>query len=166
MKKQVFLCDILNHKRLLVAAEITNLYANLQRNALGVATFTGFSQVAQDHDVKLFIRRGIEIGKKHAKLFGEKLEESNPPVPTTWSSEITNSTAHTFSDKMMMFYTSSLISLSIGYYGISTSQSPRVDIGVMYNRLLLEIQLYSENGVNIMIKKWLEQLQWLSLEMS
>ena len=57
-----------------------------------------------------------------------------------------------------MFFTSGLISLSIGYYGTGVAQSPRVDLGVMYNRLSLEVQLYSEDGANIMINhKWLEQ---------
>jgi len=33
-----------------------------------------------------------------------------------------------------------------------------LDLGVMYNRLSLEVQLYSEDGSNIMIhNKWLEQ---------
>nr|WP_153735712.1 DUF3231 family protein [Aquibacillus halophilus] len=158
VKKQGFLWDILTDKRPLLAAEVANLYANLQRNALGSSTLTGFSQVAQEKDVKQFFIRGIEIAKKHSKLFGTKLEESNLPIPTSWATEITNSTTQTFSDKIMMFYTSALISLSIGFYGTSIAQSPRVDIGVMYNRLSLEIQLYSEDGANIMIKnKWLEQ---------
>jgi hypothetical protein len=48
--------------------------------------------------------------------------------------------------------------LSIGYYGTGIAQSPRVDIGVMYSRLMVEIQFYSEDGSNIMIhNKWLEQ---------
>ena len=57
-----------------------------------------------------------------------------------------------------MYFTSGLIGLSIGYYGTSIAESPRVDIGVMYNRLMLEIQLYYEDGSNILINnKWLEQ---------
>ncbi|WP_252120809.1 DUF3231 family protein [Halalkalibacter sp. APA_J-10(15)] len=158
VSKQGFLWDVFGDKRSLVASEVANVFANFQRNALGVATLIGFSQVSQGKDVKKFFIRGIEIGKKHTKLFGGKLEESNLPVPTSWAAEITNSTTYTFSDKLMMFYTSTLIALSVGYYGTGISQSPRVDLGVMYNRLSLEIQLYSEDGANIMIKnKWLEQ---------
>ncbi|WP_077212270.1 DUF3231 family protein [Bacillus dakarensis] len=156
--KQRFVWDVFGEKRPLVAAEISNLFSNIQRNALGAATLVGFCQVAQDKEVKKFLTRGIEIAKKHVILFGKKLEDSYLSVPTTWASEITNSTAYTFSDKLMMFFTSGLIGLSIGYYGTGIAQSPRVDIGVMYNRLMVEIQLYSEDGSNIMIKnKWLEQ---------
>ncbi|MCQ6276223.1 DUF3231 family protein [Bacillus sp. V3B] len=158
VKKQGFVLDVLGEKRPLIAFEIANLHANIQRNALGAATLVGFTQVAQDKDVQQFTLKGIEIAKKHIKLCGAKLEESNLSVPMTWASEVTNSTTYTFSDKLMMFFTSSLISLSVGYYGTSIAQSPRIDLGVLYNRLSLEVQLYSEDGSNIMINnRWLEQ---------
>lgn len=158
VKKQWFMLDVVGEKRPLTAAEVANLFSNLQRNALGVATLTGFSQVAQNKDVKQFFLKGLEIGNKHIKLFRSKLEESKLPAPMGWDSEITNSTTYTFSDKLMMFYTSGLITLSVGYYGTAVSQSPRADISTMYNRLSLEVQLYAEDGANIMIKNgWLEQ---------
>lgn len=158
VKKQWFMLDVFGEKRPLIAAEVDNLFANLQRNALGVAALTGFSQVAKDKDVKQFFLKGLEVGNKHIKLFRSKLEESKLPAPMGWDSEVTNSTSDTFSDKLMMFFTSGLISLSIGYYGTAISQSPRADISAMYNRLSLEVQMYSEDGANIMIKnKWLEQ---------
>ncbi|MGG3564276.1 DUF3231 family protein [Neobacillus rhizosphaerae] len=158
VKKQWFMLDVFGEKRPLVAAEVENLFANLKRNALGVAALTGFSQVAKDKDVKQFFLKGLEVGNKHINLFRGKLEESKLPSPMGWDSEITNSTAHTFSDKLMMFYTSGLIALSVGYYGTAVSQSPRGDLSTMYNRLSLEVQMYAEDGANIMIKnRWLEQ---------
>lgn len=158
VKKQWFMLDVFGEKRPLVAAEVDNLFANMQRNALGVAALTGFTQVTKDKDVKQFFLKGLEIGNKHIRLFRGKLEESKLPAPMGWDSEITNSTAHTFSDKLMMYFTSGLISLSVGYYGTAVSQSPRGDLSAMYNRLSLEVQMYSEDGANIMIKnKWLEQ---------
>lgn len=158
VKKQRFVWDIIGEKRPLVASEISNIFANILRNALGAATLVGFCQVAQDKQVKQFFIKGIEIAKKHMKVFGKKFEDSYLPVPTTWTTEVTSSTDYTFSDKLMMFFTTALIGLSIGYYGTGIAQSPRVDIGVLYNRLMVEIQLYSEDGSNIMItNKWLEQ---------
>ncbi|WP_286228346.1 DUF3231 family protein [Neobacillus mesonae] len=158
VKKQWFMLDVFGEKRPLVAAEVDNLFANMQRNALGVAVLIGFSQVAQDKDVKQFFLKGLEIGNKHIKLFRGKLEESKLPAPMGWDSEITNSTTQTFSDKLMMFITSGLISMSVGYYGTAVSQSPRGDLTSMYNRLSLEVQLYSEDGANILIKNgWMEQ---------
>jgi hypothetical protein len=158
VKKQGFVWDVIGEKRPLIASEIGNLFTNIQRNALGSATLTGFSQVAESKDVTQFFTRGIEIGNKHIRLFSEKLQESNLPIPSTWAAEITTSTNKTFSDKLMMFFTSGMISLSVGYYGTAIAQSPRADIGVLYNRLSLEVQLYSEDGANIMIKNgWMEQ---------
>jgi hypothetical protein len=158
VKKQWFMLDVFGEKRPLAASEIENLFNNLQRNSIGVATLTGFSQVAKDKEVKQFLLRGIEIGNKHKILFRDKLEESKLPAPMSWDAEITNSTEQTFSDKLMMFLTSGLISMSVGYYGTAVGQSPRGDLTTMYNRLSAEIQLYSEDGANIMIKnKWMEQ---------
>jgi hypothetical protein len=154
VKKQSFVWDIIGEKRPLIAGEIANIFSNIQRNAIGAATLAGFCQVAQYKQVMQFFVRGIEIAKKHIKLFGKKFEESYLPVPTTWATDITNSTVYTFSDKLIMFLTSGLIGLSIGYYGTGIAQSPRADIGVMYNRLMVEIQLYSEDSSN---NKWLEQ---------
>lgn len=158
VKKQGFVLDVFGEKRPLIVAEIGNLYANIQRNVLGAATLAGFSQIAQDKDVKQLFLRGIDMAKKHIKLFGAKLEESNLAVPMTMAAEVTDSSTYTFSDKLMMFFTSGLIALSVGYYGTAIAQSPRMDLGVMYNRLSLEVQLYSEDGSNILIKNgWLEQ---------
>ncbi|MEH6996185.1 DUF3231 family protein [Neobacillus drentensis] len=158
VNKQAFLFDIIGEKRPLIVAEVSNLYANTQRNILGVATLMGFSQVARDKDVTKFLLKGIDIGKKHVKLFGSKLEECNLPVPASLSAEVTTSTSYIFSDKLMMFFTTGLIALSIGYYGMAVAQSPRMDLVVMYNRLSLEIQMYSEDGSNILISnKWMEQ---------
>jgi hypothetical protein len=158
VKRQGFMLDVFGEKRPLIVAEIGNLYANLERNALGAATLAGFSQVAKDKEVKQFFQRGIKIANKHIKLFGAKLEESFLPIPKTLASEVTSSTDQTFSDQLMMFFTSGLISLSIGFYGTGVAQSPRLDLGVMYNRLSLEVQLYSEDGSNILINnEWLEQ---------
>lgn len=158
VKKQGFVWDIIGEKRPLIASEISNLFSNTQRNAIGAAVLAGFCQVSQDKQVKQFFVRGIEIAKKHIKLFGKKFEESYLSVPTTWATEVTDSTDYTFSDKLMMFFTSGFIGLSIGFYGTAIAQSPRVDIGLMYTRLTGEIQLYSEDGSNIMIRnKWLEQ---------
>lgn len=158
LQKQGFVLDGLGEKRPLVVSEIANLYSNIQRNLLGAATLTGFSQVSEDKRITNYFVRGVEIAKKHIKLFGSKLEESNLPVPTSMAAEITTSTEKTFSDRLMMFFTTGMIGLSVGFYGTAVSQSPRIDLGVLYNRLSLEIQLYSEDGANIMIKnRWMEQ---------
>ncbi|WP_342731523.1 DUF3231 family protein [Salinibacillus kushneri] len=145
-------------RRPLLGLEISNLYANFQRNALGVATMIGFSQVASRKDVRQFLIRGKDIAQKHCEIFGSILREDNLDVPSTWDTEVTDSTTYTYSDKLMMYYSTTLIALSVGYYGASMSMSPRRDIGIMYGRLSQEILKYAEDGANIMIKHgWMEE---------
>jgi hypothetical protein len=158
VKSQSFLTGYFGERRPLVGTEITNLFANFQRNALGVATLIGFSQVAQSKEVRKFMMRGKEIASKHCEVFGSIMREDDLPVPMGWDTEITGSTTYTFSDKIMMFYTTALIALSVGYYGASMAGSPRRDMGTQYSRLTSEILKYAEDGANILIKHgWLEE---------
>lgn len=158
VENQGFILDIFGEKRPLQALEISNLYTNIQRNYMGTAVLAGFGQVSKSKEVTQFFYKLMEVGKKHCTSFSKKLAESNVPIPMSWASDITESTSYTFSDKLMMFYSTALIGLSIGYYGTSIAQSPRLDLAIMYNRLTLEIQKLSEVGANIMINnKWMEQ---------
>jgi Protein of unknown function (DUF3231) len=158
VKQKSFLAGFLGEKRPLTGTEITNLYTNFQRNALGAATLIGYSQVAQDEEVKQFLLRGKEMANKHCEIFGSFLKESDLPCPMTLDTEVTDSITYTFSDRKMMFYTTSLIALSVGYYGGSISMSPRRDIGIMYSRLVAEILKYAEDGAKILIKHgWMEE---------
>ncbi|WP_010094493.1 DUF3231 family protein [Ornithinibacillus scapharcae] len=158
VKKQSFLTGWFGERRPLTGLEITTLYANIQRNHLGGSTLIGFGQVAQSKDVKKYLIRGKEIASKHVEIFGSLLNEEDLPTPMSWSSEVTDNTSFVFSDKLMMFETSSLISASMGYYGLALSQSMRRDVSTHYTRLLAEIMKYAEDGANIMIKNgWFEE---------
>lgn len=153
-----FLAGYFGEKRPLTGAEITNLYTNFQRNALGSATMIGYSQVASKSDVAAFILRGKEIAQKHCEVFGSYLKENDLPSPVTWDSEVTDSTAHTFSDRKMLFYITALTAMSTGFYGISISMSPRRDIGIMYSRLIAEVLKYADDGAKMLIKYgWMEE---------
>lgn len=158
VKKKSFLAGYFGEKRPLTGTEITNLYTNFQRNALGSATMIGYSQVADNSDVTEYLIRGKEIAQKHCEIFGSYLNENDLPSPSTWDTEVTDSTTNTFSDRKMMFYSTSLSAISVGYYGVSISMSPRRDIGVTYSRLVGEILKYADDGAKIMIKYgWLEE---------
>ncbi|WP_407268850.1 DUF3231 family protein [Radiobacillus sp. PE A8.2] len=158
VKKKSFLAGYFGEKRPLTGGEITNLYANFQRNALGSATMIGYSQVAEKKDVTEYILRGKEIAQKHCEILGSYLNENDLPSPMNWDAEVTDSTTYTFSDKKMMFYSTSLIALSVGFYGASISMSPRRDIGAMYGRLTAEILNYADDGAKLMIKYgWMEE---------
>jgi hypothetical protein len=158
VKKKNFLNGWFGERRPLVSLEITNLFSNIQRNALGVSTLIGFSQVAQSGEITRFFIRGKEIAAKHVEVFGSLLREDDLPVPMTSDSQVTDSMTPPFSDKLMLFATTSLIAIGIGYYGTSIATSPRRDIATHYSRLTAEIAKYAGDGANILIENgWMEE---------
>lgn len=158
VQNQSFLTGYFGERRPLEGTEINNLFGNYFRNALGAATLVGFSQVAKNADVRKYLVRGKEIAQKHCEIFGSILHEDDLPASTRMEDLVTDSTTYTFSDKLMMYYSTGLIALSVGFYGTSMSASPRRDLGMTYNRLLNEILKYAEDGANIMIKHgWMEE---------
>lgn len=153
-----FMSGLLGKKRPLSAIEITNLFANLQKNELGRAAMMAWSQVVQSKEVGKFMARGKEIATKHAKVFASVLEEGDLPVPMTWDSEVTDSKVAPFSDKLLMFMATALTALSIGFYGTGMATSSRKDLSLDYVRLSAEIAAFAEDGANIMIENgWLEE---------
>lgn len=98
VKEKSFLEGFFGDVRPLSVLELTNLYSNIQRNALGSTTLIGFSQVAKDAKVKKYLVRGRDIAKKHVEVFGQKLKKDNLLVPMPWDIDITESTTLTFSD--------------------------------------------------------------------
>ncbi|MGY6211183.1 DUF3231 family protein [Cytobacillus firmus] len=158
VESKKFMGGLFGDKRPLNVIEITNIYSNLIRNAMGEMIMIGFSQVAQSKEVGQFMVRGRDIAAKHTKVFAELLEESYLPVSMSWDMEVTDSTTPPFSDKLMMFMTTSLIALSAGIYATSAASSARKDISLNYIRLSAEIANYAEDGANILIKNgWFEE---------
>ncbi|WP_436371586.1 DUF3231 family protein [Cytobacillus sp. BC1816] len=151
--KQSFLFDFLgSHKRPLTAIEITHLFINIQTNAMGKAMMMAFAQVCKNEDIRHFFVEGKGISNKHIKKFGSILTNEDIPAPISWDSHVTDSTVSPFSDKLMMFHTTTLIAVGIGNYGTAAGTCQRMDLSATYTRLSAEIALYAEDGANIMIK--------------
>lgn len=158
IKKQNFLTGFLGERRPLNAIEITNLYMNIQRSALSKAMIMGFSQVAQSQKVRQHLERGKDIETKHIKIFMDVLMQDDLPAPMTSESEVTDSTAQTFSDKLIMFHIGMLTAAAIGNFGVGIGTVLRRDLALTYSRLLAESGLYHEDGANIAIDNgWLEE---------
>ncbi|GAB4072701.1 hypothetical protein GCM10028778_04460 [Barrientosiimonas marina] len=144
--------------RPLLGVEIGSLVYNSERNTLGQALITGFSQVAKHSDVRQYLERGREISGKHFEIFNSLLHKNYLSGASPLTSEVTDSTVSPFSDKLMMFHVSALVASGIGQYGISMSTSPRRDLGVNYARLMAEIAKFSNDGAKILIDHgWMEQ---------
>ncbi|MBM7652863.1 DUF3231 family protein [Neobacillus cucumis] len=158
VEKQQFLAGFFGKKRALTSIEVSHLFLNIQTNSIGKALIMGFGQIAKNEDVKQYMLRGKQIAQKHLEIFGQYLTRNDLPAPMSWDSNVFDTTAPIFSDKLLMFHTSAMIAAGIGNYGLAMAASPRRDLALKYASLLPEIALYAEDGANIMIQYgWLEE---------
>ncbi|WP_419887105.1 DUF3231 family protein [Neobacillus niacini] len=156
--KQSFILEGLGRREALTGAEVTNLYANVLTNRLGVAITTAFSQVAKSNKVRKYFLRGKEVSLKHIKVLSSYLEMDSLGFPIAFEQEVTDSKESPFSDKLMMFHFNLMIYAGVGNYGIAVSESQRTDLVVDYTRFNMEVLKLSEDGANLMIEnEWLEQ---------
>lgn len=158
VQKNNFLTGWFGNRRPLNALEISHIFLNLQRNALGSSLLIGFSQVSKSNEVSSYFHRGKEIAQKHIEIFKSILSENEIPTTLGWDVYVTDSTVSPFSYKLMMYHVSQLNAIGIGNYGIAMGASMRHDLGAHYARLTAEIGQYVNDGANIMINnEWLEQ---------
>ena len=148
----------LSSKRPLNAVEISHLYLNTMTNAIGIKLCLAFAQTSPLKEIQDFMIRSKEISQKHIKLFSDKLLKGDIETPHLPDVAVSDSTTQTFSDKLMMFHMSLLMSSGIGNYATAGAASQRSDLTVNYERLSLEVARLAKSGADIMIKhSWLEQ---------
>jgi len=153
-----FMGSVLGENRPLNAMELTHLVANISTNAMGRVLLIGFSQVAKSQEVREYFVRGQDIAQKHIEVLSALLRRDDLSAPSTWDSEVTDSTIAPFSDKLMMQQIISLIALSMANYGVALGASTRADVATDYVRLMGETAQFGEDGAQIMIQhRWMEQ---------
>lgn len=154
-----FIQDLFGNERPINTLEICHAFNAVQTNALGKALLMGFIQVTDNKDIQKFFQRGKEISEKQIEVFSLLLKKEDVPVPMVWDSEVISSSEPPFSDKLMMFHITSLITYGMGRYGVSLANSMRSDIFATYTRLIAEIGQYSKDGAVMMINKgWMEKI--------
>jgi hypothetical protein len=147
-----------SEKRPLNAIEVSHLFMNTETNLLGSMLTTSFAQMARSKEVKDFMVRAQEVAQKHIKLFGRTLVDNNMQAPMSWDTNVSNSTAAAFSEKLMMFTVTLVMNAGIGNYGISASASMRADVASNYFRMALETGRLGKSGFDIMVQNaWLEE---------
>lgn len=158
IKKQNYLTGWLGKRRPISAIEVSGAYLNMQKTMTKLALELGFSQVAQSKDVRKYIERARLICQSHFEILTKMLKEENLHIPRTFESEVTDSTIPPFSDKLMMFFISNLLSSAIGYYGEAMSLCQRRDLAADYAKMITEIGVLAEDGMNLLIEnEWMEQ---------
>lgn len=130
----------------------------MTKTYLSKALTLGFSQVANNQEVREYFERGMKISSKHAEVFSSIFSEDNLNFPISWDSMVTNSTSTPFSDKLMMYHIGFLTSSAVAFYGAGLASSLRRDLSAHYTRLTAELVKYGEDGTNIMINNgWMEK---------
>ncbi|GEL76967.1 DUF3231 family protein [Tenuibacillus multivorans] len=157
-KKYLSGLNPLSNKRPLNAVEISHLYQNIVTNSVGMKLCIAFGQTSPYKEVQDYMLRGKNISKKHMKIFSDKLLEDDVESPHLPDVGVSDSTTQTFSDKLMMFHMSLIISAGIGNYATAGAASQRSDLMINYERLSLEVSRLAKSGADIMIThNWLEQ---------
>jgi len=158
VEKQRYLAGWFGKERPLNAVEIGSIFFNMIKIDVKVVLEMGFGQVAQSPDIRKYMERGAKLCQEQFKALGERLAEDELPVPRKWESEVTDATAPAYSDKLMLFHVVTLISASAAFYGAGLSVTQRRDVAVQYSRLIAEMGIFAEDGVNLLIEYgWLEQ---------
>jgi hypothetical protein len=140
------------------AIEISGTFLNLQKTMTKSVLELAFGQVAKSKEVRKYMERARHLCNDHFRVLSSMLIAENLPIPMTFESEVTDSTIPPFSDKLMMFHVASLLSSAIGYYGEALALSQRMDLAANYAKMIAEIGLLAEDGMNLLIgNEWMEQ---------
>jgi hypothetical protein len=158
IEKKSFLHGILFEKGPLLAIEISNLHEYILISALEKALLMGFTQVSKSPEVRDYCLRGKNIATKQIEVLSSFLHEGDLTSPLTFDGEVLGETEAPFSEKLVMFQIQVLTSIKVAYLGTSIATSMRSDLVTAYSRLLIEVEKYMKDGIDIMIsKEWMEQ---------
>ncbi|MBU5215005.1 DUF3231 family protein [Heyndrickxia oleronia] len=155
--KQSYLSGFIGEVRPLQALEIIHLWDNIENNVTSLALLLGFHQIVQDKKIKALFKRGLDMTNKAVKQYQEKLHVEHLQSPSYLDHLITTSTFSPFSDKIMLFHKVDMFAMKIRSFGNSLAVTARRDINLLYLRTLMNIGLFVDDGMNILIDKgWLE----------
>ena len=158
VEKKRFFDGWFGEERPLTAIEITELYANISSNDVGIALLKGFSQCAKNEEVRNYFNDGKELGKEQIKRLSKYLQKNDLPIPLSTRTHVLDSTDSPFSDKLMMSQIAILSASSIGYYGLALSMCTRSDLIKEFSKLLSEAGVYAGKGSSLLVKHgWLEK---------
>ena len=106
----------------------------MQKTMVKMVLELGFSQVCQSKEVRVYMERARKLCKRHFHILGSILEEENLHIPRIFETEVTDLTVSPFSDKLMLFHITTLLSAALGYYSEALSMSQRRDLSADYTR--------------------------------
>ncbi|WP_085994321.1 DUF3231 family protein [Oceanobacillus senegalensis] len=148
----------LGEKRPLNTLEITELFAGIERNAIGLILLMGFIQVTKDKEIKDHLLKGKKLAEKKMDIYDKLLRKDNHFIGFPMTMEVKNSTTSPFSERLMLFMVSTLSTISIYELGHSLSVSMRKDLAVDFSLLTADVLKYGNEGLKLLIERgWMEQ---------
>ncbi|WP_237389663.1 DUF3231 family protein [Bacillus sp. USDA818B3_A] len=151
--KQSYLNGFFGDVRPLQALELIHLWDNIENNVTSMALLLGFHQNVQDQKIKALFKRGLDMTDKAVKQYKEKLHVEHIQSPSYLDHLVKTSTFPPFSDRIMLFHKVDMFAMKIRAFGNSMAVTARRDINVLYGRTLLNIGLFVDDGMNILIDK-------------
>ncbi|WP_347552968.1 DUF3231 family protein (plasmid) [Pseudalkalibacillus hwajinpoensis] len=151
--QQSFLGGWFTGHRSLNAAEILQLHFHFTGLAAAKEFYRSFAQTVDSKEVKQYFERGETMIEKHLKILQSHLAKDELSQIPTWESEIKESTAAPFSEKLMLYKISVLSASATGKYGMAISSVMRKGVGLDLSRMMAEFLQYGEDGLNLMIER-------------
>jgi hypothetical protein len=157
VEQQSYLSGFFGEVRPLQAMEIIHLWDNIENNVTSMALLLGFYQSVQDQKIKTLFKRGLDMTDKALKQYKEKLHLEHIQSPAYLDHLVQPSTFSPFSDKIMLFHKVDMFAMKIRSFGNSMAVTARRDLNLLYGRSLMNIGLFVDDGMNILIEKgWVE----------
>jgi len=148
----------LGEKRPLNSIEITELFVETERNAMGLILLLGLIQVTKDKEIKDYLLKGKKLAENQLDTFDKLLKENDHFIGFPVPMEVTNSTISPFSERLILFIISASNQVAVSALGDALSVSMRKDLTVHYSLFIAEIMKYSNEGIKLLIERgWMEQ---------
>jgi Protein of unknown function (DUF3231) len=119
-------------RRPINAIEISGVFLNMQKTLVKMVLELGFGQVCKSKEIRSYMERARGLCVKHFDILGALLKEENLHIPKIFESEVTDSTVSPFSDKLMLFHITGLLSAAISYHSEAAAISQRRDVVSAY----------------------------------
>ncbi|MBY0099421.1 DUF3231 family protein [Mesobacillus maritimus] len=153
-----FINSLLGEKRPLNTIEITELFIEIERNAIGLIFLMGLIQVTKDKEIKNYLLKGKKLATKQVETFNKLLKENDHFVGFPITMEVTNSTVSPFSERLILFIISTSNQIAISALADALSVSMRKDLAAHYFLVLGEVMKYGDEGLKLLIERgWMEQ---------
>lgn len=145
-------------KRPLNSIEISELFVEIERNAIGLILLMGLIQVTKDKEIKNYLLKGKKLAEKQVDSFEKLLKESNHYTGFPLPVEVTNSTVSPFSDRLVLFIIATANQIAVSALADALSVTMRKDVALHYSLITTEVLKYGEEGLKLLIERgWMEQ---------